>query len=404
LPLLRSAVNRLDILYVGTLPPHEGGAAIVGAHLLQGLAARGHTVRALAPITSQTYPARADFAATPGAVCVTWFEVPRFDNSPDVPPDEDYARTERQRIRSELSALIGESRPDAIVIGRESFVRHVPDIARASTVPSLLLVHGDPTRGLIHGTHPEPDAGRLLAQYQRVDHIATPGRHMAAGLRRIGLHHITVIPNAINLDHFAPRPKDHSLLRDLGIPDDHLVLLHASKLERGKRAQDIVDSARRVLAVDRDVVYVIVGHGPLRTPLEDACRRMNLMDRFRFVGWIEHRHMPRYVNLADAVIMPSEAETQALVYLETQACARLLIASDIPAAREVVVNGRTGLLFRMGDIDDLTAKTLHAMDDSVLRSRISHAAWRYVQRHSLDVMTASYEELLGRVARRQGED
>jgi glycosyltransferase involved in cell wall biosynthesis len=254
---------------------------------------------------------------------------------------------------------------------------------------------------LIRGTYPEPHAGRLLAQYHQVDRIATPGRHMAAGLRCIGLRHVTVIPNGIDLDHFAPRPKDHSLLRDLGIPDHHLVLMHASKLEKGKRAQDIVDSAERVLAINRDLVYVIVGDGPCRGSLEEACRRKDLADRFRFVGWIDHRHMPRYINLADTVLMPSEAETQALVYLETQACARLLLASDIPAAREVITDGESGLLFRKGDIDDLAAKTLHAMKDPLLHSRIGQAARTYVQRHALGVMTTSYEDLLLRVARRQ---
>jgi glycosyltransferase involved in cell wall biosynthesis len=110
--------------------------------------------------------------------------------------------------------------------------------------------------------------------------------------------------------------------------------------------------------------------------------------------------MPRYVNLADLVLMPSEAETQALAYLEAQACARLLLASDIPAAREVVTDRETGLFFRKGDIADLAAKTLHAIDDPVLRARIGRAARVRVERYSLDVMTATYEELLRRVARR----
>ena len=112
--------------------------------------------------------------------------------------------------------------------------------------------------------------------------------------------------------------------------------------------------------------------------------------------------MPRYINIADAVLMPSEAETQALVYLETQACARLLVASDIPAAREVVTDGETGLLFGKGDIDDLAAKVLRAVGDPLLRSRIGRAARMHVERHGLDVMTESYEALLRRVSRRQG--
>ena len=54
--------------------------------------------------------------------------------------------------------------------------------------------------------------------------------------------------------------------------------------------------------------------------------------------------------------MPSESEAFPLVYLETQACGRLLLASDIPAGREVVVPGDNGLLFRTGDVADLTAR------------------------------------------------
>jgi glycosyltransferase involved in cell wall biosynthesis len=393
--------HKLDILYVGTLPPQPGGAAVVGGQLLQRLAARGHAVRALAPISPATCATRADFAASLSPACVTWFPVPRFEHAPDAPPDGDFASAEREHITAQLPSMIRATRPDVVVIGRESFVRHVPAIARAYDVPSLMLVHGDPTRGLIDATYPEPHRTRLLAQYQQVDHIATPGQHMAAGLRRIGLHPVTVIPNAIDLYHFAPAPKDPVLLRDLRIPDHHVVMLHASKLEPGKRAQDIVDSAEQVLARRGDLVYVIVGHGPSREPLEEACRRQGFADRFRFVGWVDHRHMPRYINLADAVLMPSEAETQALVYLETQACARLLVASDIPASREVVADGRTGLLFRKGDLDDLAAKVLRAVGDPLLRSRIGRAARTHVERHGLDVMTASYEALLRRVARRQ---
>ena len=50
--------------------------------------------------------------------------------------------------------------------------------------------------------------------------------------------------------------------------------------------------------------------------MEDACRRMGIVERVRFVGWIDYDRMPDYLNLADIVVMPSEAETQARVYLE----------------------------------------------------------------------------------------
>jgi glycosyltransferase involved in cell wall biosynthesis len=99
------------------------------------------------------------------------------------------------------------------------------------------------------------------------------------------------------------------------------------------------------------------------------------------------------------VVSPSEAEGLSRVYLETQACARLLIASDIPPAREVIDDGETGLLFRKGDIGDLTAKTLLAAGDPKLRADISRKGWERVQAHSLDDAVAAYVSTLKEVIR-----
>ena len=82
----------------------------------------------------------------------------------------------------------------------------------------------------------------------------------------------------------------------------------------------------------------------------------------------------------------------ALVYLETQACRRCLIASDIPAACEAIRDGETGLLFRMGDIADLTRKILLAANDPALRERIGSAARESVKAHDRERFVAAYDE------------
>jgi glycosyltransferase involved in cell wall biosynthesis len=112
------------------------------------------------------------------------------------------------------------------------------------------------------------------------------------------------------------------------------------------------------------------------------------------VGWVEHDSVPEYINLADVVLMPSETEAAALVYLETQACARLLIASDIPGAREIVRDNETALLFAMGDIDDLAANLLLAAADPGLRERIGRAARESVKRYNLERFVAEYQRVI----------
>lgn len=92
-----------------------------------------------------------------------------------------------------------------------------------------------------------------------------------------------------------------------------------------------------------------------------------------------------------------------MVYLETQACGHLLLASDVPGAREVIVDGETGLLFRKGDVDDLAAKTLLGAGDPQLRAEIGRRALKRVRRHSLDQVVLEYAALLSGIIRQDGQ-
>jgi glycosyltransferase involved in cell wall biosynthesis len=392
-----AAPQRLDILYVGTLPPHPGGSAISGSQLIVEFARLGHRVRALSPITAEALAAGDRFATSHPEIEITRFAVPYFETSPDRPPPAGYRRLEHEQIQELLPMLIAKERPDVIFIGRETFAWHVPDIAQAAAVPSVLRIAGGTTGAILTRAYPEAMARQLFEQFRKIHLIITPAAHLTDSLRLLTGHHIMTIPNAVDLQQFAPAPKDAGLLRELAIQGDDVVVMHASNLKPVKRPLDVVHSAERALRHNPKLVYVIVGDGACRQPMEDLCARRGLSERFRFVGWIEYARLPRYMNLADLVIMPSDSEGLARVYLETQACARLLLASDIPAAREVITDGETGLLFRTGDIDDLTTKTLAAAGDPELRARIGRQASRRVRANAIERAVAAYVDAIGSV-------
>ena len=382
--------SKLNILYVGTLPPHRGGSSISGSQLLVGFARMGHRVRALAPISTDMCRPDDDFALSQPEVGVTRYPIPYFEASSYIPAPDWYRRMEGLRIQEKLPVLIAEERPDIIYIGVEKFAWHVPDLASAHFLPCALTIRGGATFALLDGTYPEVLARQLLGEFRKVDRIVTQTEYLAEGVRGLGLDAITVIPNALDLVQFSPKPRDPTLLRKLAIRDDDSIVMHVSNLKMLKRPLDLVESAKQALWYNPSLVYVIVGDGQLRAAMEEVCLQKGVSERFRFVGWVEYERMPDYINLADIIVMPSDAESQARVYLETQACARLLLASDIPAAREVIVDGESGLLFRKGDIDDLTAKTLLAAGDAALRADIGRKARERVQAHSLDNALAAY--------------
>jgi glycosyltransferase involved in cell wall biosynthesis len=330
---------------------------------------------------------------------VTRFPVPFAEVAPNLPASGDYRRVEREHIARMLPQLIRRDRPDLVFVGRETFAWDVPDIAHRHAIPCVLRTAGAMTIGMLHGTLPAADVRHLAAQYHKADRIICPAHHLAARLRSMGFSHVEVIWNAVDLDRFSPRAKDPALTRRWSLTDADVVIAHVSNLKSLKRPLDVVDAAA-LAAHDPRLQYLVVGDGPVRQAMEAACRERQIAPRCRFAGWIEYDAMPAYMNLADVVVMPPEDEAQARVYLETQACGRVILASDIAAAREVVTAGETGVLFRWGDADDLAANMLGLADDAEQRAAIGRKARQRVAAHALPRIVQAYLDVFADVVDR----
>lgn len=390
----------MKIIAVATLPPHQGGSAISNALLLTGFAAAGHAVRVLSPLASENATGGDPFAAAHPEIAVTRFPVPFAEVAPNLPASGEYRRVEREHIGRLLPQLIRQVRPDLVFIGRETFAWDAPEIARCHAIPCVLRTAGATTIGLLQGTLPAADVRHLVAQYHKADRIICPAEHLAARLRSIGFNNITVVWNGVDADRFAPRAKDPALMRRWSLTDADVVIAHVSNMKSLKRPLDVV-AAAALAAHDPRLQYLVVGDGPVRQAMEDACREPQIAARFRFAGWIEYDAMPAYLNLADVVVMPPEDEAQARVYLETQSCGRVILASDIAAAREVITDGETGVLFRMGDAADLAANILRLAHDAELRATIGRNARGRIAAHSLPTIVRAYLDVFADVVARQ---
>lgn len=395
-----SGGSATDILYVGTLPPHAGGSALHAALILSKLTELGHRVRALAPVTAETRAAAETFEARHPSVHVTRYRVPYLSSSRDQLASHDDRCLEGRRIRAALHRLIDARVPDLIITGRESFAWHVPEIARKLDLPSVLFVHGGRTfSGIVARSRlnvPDP----LLTRFRMATAVVAVAQHLGDQLRCLGLDRVHTVPNPVDPRVFSPGPKSVRLMAQLGLAPDETVVVHISKLSSVKRPIDLVRAAAVSLKRWPLLKFVVVGDGPCRPSVLNACRKAGIADRFQFVGWLDHHDVPQYLRLADMVALPSESEGQALVYLETQACGRLLIASDIPGAREVIVNRRTGLLFRKGDSDDLARQLVLGAAHPSLRDKIGRAARRSVAGHDVGAVAARYSAILEAAARR----
>jgi glycosyltransferase involved in cell wall biosynthesis len=356
-------------------------------------------VRALAPAMPGAAGSGDAFARAHPGIEVSRFAVPSVESSPDLIASEEYRKAEGDRIRPGFRATVARRRADIVVVGNDTFAWHVPGLAKAAGLPCLLLIRGDSVLGILN-IFPPAARAELLGQFRKVDRIVAVARHLGESLRGLGFDDVKVIPNQVDQQKFSPQPKDQTLLHQLDLGDDHLTVLHLSNLKPQKRPLDIVMSAEKVIPRNPKVRYVVVGDGRGRERMEEQCRSKGILDRFRFTGWVDHDSVPKYLNLADMVLLPSESEGLARACLEAQACGRLIIASDIAGMREAVSDGETGILFRKGDIAALAEKTLLAAENPGLRSAIGKRARESAAANDLAGFVAAYEDVICEVAGR----
>jgi glycosyltransferase involved in cell wall biosynthesis len=394
----------IDILAFVPLPfrvdgavTFQEGVAVFYSELLPRLASAGHALRVLAEAPRPRAGQRRE--GLPWRVPnldAEWFA---FDyRSGTLPSTRSYRGALERDLRPLFARELERRRPDVVLIGREILTPYVGGLCRAHGLPSVVIAHGVAVRALQTPAYPETERRRLVAALGQVDLVIAVARHLEHDLRGLGVARVRTIANVVDPSRFRPRRKDARLLRDLEIGPDDFVVGHFSVLKPVKRPLDIVESAAIVLRSRPNSVYVIGGAGPCLPEMEKLARRRGISERFRFVGEVDHVRMPRYMNLCDVVVMPSEEETLPLAYREAQASGCVVVASDIPAAREAIVPNRTGALFRKGDVRALAAETLGLLRNHARRRRIAAQARIVVARQTPRQWSREYAEVLRRIA------
>jgi glycosyltransferase involved in cell wall biosynthesis len=169
---------------------------------------------------------------------------------------------------------------------------------------------------------------------------------------------IVVVPNGVDPDVFRPQAPDPRLRAALGIRTGELVVGYVSTLVSYEGLQYLVEAVARLADGGVPARAVIVGDGPEREALAQLARRLGVADRVRLTGRIAHDRVAAYYAQLDVFVVPrtNEQTTRLVTPLkpyEAMACGKAVLVSRIPALREMVREGETGLTFTPEDPDDL---------------------------------------------------
>ena len=190
---------------------------------------------------------------------------------------------------------------------------------------------------------------------------------------------IQVIPNGMwnpDKDDSHP-PADRAFLPD-GVPAGAKIVGITASLRSVKRVDRFVDMAAEVAQRVPDAHFLIAGQGSLQAELRQQTRQLNLADRVHFLGQVADVR-PLLATL-DVGVLTSESEGLSNSLLEYARAGIPAVTFDTGGNREVVVDGRTGLLVPEGDTAALARSVIRLLDDQDLRLAMAQAGRRHAVR------------------------
>jgi N-acetyl-alpha-D-glucosaminyl L-malate synthase BshA len=209
---------------------------------------------------------------------------------------------------------------------------------------------------------------------------------------------IDVIPNFIDLSRFSKQRKDH--FRVAIAPNKEKLIIHASNFRPVKRVSDVI-KIFNVIAEKIPSKLLLIGDGPDRDKCEKESRETPASEHIRFLGKMEM--VEEILSVGDLFILPSETESFGLAALEAMACQVPVISTNTGGLPELNVNGVTGFMSDVGDVEDMARNAIHILSDESRLQTFKNNALKHARTFDIREILPLYENLYNRVLEESGK-
>ena len=207
---------------------------------------------------------------------------------------------------------------------------------------------------------------------------------------RIAAGSIEIIYNPIDIDRInelSRMPLEHPFFQG-SAP----VILAIGRLVRQKRFDLLIRAFREVLS-ELDARLIIAGEGPERESLQRLAKDLGIGEKISLVGFQANPYA--FLSKADVFVLSSSYEGLPMVLLEALACGTPVISTDCKSGpREILDNGRCGLLVPEGDEGALAEGIVRLVRDKALQEALSHLGKKRARDFSIDEVFKQYERVI----------
>ncbi len=204
---------------------------------------------------------------------------------------------------------------------------------------------------------------------------------------------IEVIYNFIDFEKHANWSEGDCIRESLADPNERIVT-HVSNLRPVKRVLDVI---RIFEKIQRKVPskLILVGEGPDKEKADMLAKDLGVKDKILFLG--KSDEIRRIMCFSDLFLLPSETESFGLAALEAMAGKTPVISTNQGGLPEVNVQGVTGFMSDVGDIEDMAKNAIYILQDDNRLREFKENAFEAAHRFSIEKILPKYEAMYNRV-------
>jgi len=203
---------------------------------------------------------------------------------------------------------------------------------------------------------------------------------------------INVVYNGVDEKYFYPRKEKSE--------NKTKYALFVGRIDREKGLFDLVECGRYLFKDRSDINFVIAGKGRDLKKLKNKTKNFGFKDKFIFLGQVEKDSLVKLYQNATLFVFPSYHEGLPSVVLEAMSCGLPILATDVRGNRDLITNGKNGILVPPREPKKLSDEINRLLDDAKLRDYLGkNERETIVEKYSWDITTDNmlkcYESLLG---------
>ncbi len=180
------------------------------------------------------------------------------------------------------------------------------------------------------------------------------------------------LPNAVDLNKFNITKKNN-------LPNNISYVLFIGSLIPRKGIGDLLKIAKLVIEENPQVVFIVIGDGPLRKHLEASIPSFN--GRLKVLGRVNSEILLEWLSKASVLLLPSYSEGLPTVCIEALASEVPVVASDVGGTSEIVIDKETGFLVPPGNSKIFVNRIMNLLDDENTRRKMGRNGRRLIKRY-----------------------